>query len=385
LVVGCALVVSCSAPELSTSRAPVIGGSPASDPAVVAIHGRRTVCDDSVPAAACSGTLIAKRVVLTAGHCVEPEVSGKGYEVVFGDVSDKAAQRLIVVQIAHHPKYRRAGYVFDVALLLLGDEAPVTPVALSEAPAVPVVGDLVRAVGFGVSSADDKPGIKREGVMAVRSIGAETFESTPSPGMSCVGDSGGPVFLLSETGPQTLIGVTSSGDTPCKEYARNYRVDAVRDFIDPFVERANMLPKGPPKASIGPESFCSAPCAASSECPAGLLCSEQGVGVKRCVLPGIVPGTFGERCSTKDPCAAGESCVRFWTSGDFECLCHRPCSGGPTPPPPLDGGIPAPPGSASPAEYRAGGGGCAHGRATTSSWGWLAALAWITARRSRAR
>lgn len=337
-LVACALIACSDLSRVATSRANIIGGSNASDAAVVAIHVRRTQCNDTVSQPLCSGTLIAKRVVLTAAHCVEPEASGVGYEVAFGDLaSDPAAARQVVIAVERHPQFVKATYAFDVALLLLGEEATVEPIALSTTPPVPVIGDRVRAVGFGVEERAGTPGRKNAGTMKVRSVADDAFESVPDPGMSCVGDSGGPVFL-EQAGVTTLIGVTSSGDVACREFARNYRIDSVRAFIDAFVARANAMPPGPPMASISPESFCSVSCSKSADCAGGLPCRDG-----RCVLPGTVPGNFSRRCGPKEACGAGETCARFWPSGDFACLCHKPCEGGPTLPPPVDGGPPIAP------------------------------------------
>ena len=45
-------------------------------------------------------------------------------------------------------------------------------------------------------------------------------------GGSCYGDSGGPVFWEDEdTGDETLVGITSWGDTRCVATGFNYRVD----------------------------------------------------------------------------------------------------------------------------------------------------------------
>lgn len=260
-VLAALLVVACSEPQSTwgEASAPIVGGAAATDPAVVGIHTRRTSCTGVAPDILCSGTLIAKRVVLTAAHCVEPEVSGVGYEVMFGKSSDDpAATRRVVLTVERHPQFVKSTYAFDVALLLLGEEGPVEPVALDAAPPVPAIGDRVRAVGFGVAVRDGTPGIKREGAMRVRSVKDVSFESTPDPAMTCIGDSGGPVFLEGTAGAPALVAVTSSGDVPCKEFARNYRIDSVRPFIDAFVAKAELLPPGPPMAPIAPESFCDA-------------------------------------------------------------------------------------------------------------------------------
>jgi hypothetical protein len=332
-----ALLLSCAEPAtVASSSAPIFGGEPASDPTTVAIHPRRTACVERT-AAACSGVVVEKRLVLTAAHCIEVSAPA-AYEVLFGDrADDAAAKRIVVLASKRHPSYDEATHAFDVGLMLLAEDAPVAPVSRATEP--PRVDDRVDAVGFGVTTLDGVPVEKRKGSMLVTAVTDNAFETGPSPGMSCHGDSGGPIFRSGQ-----LLGITASGDPGCLKYANNVRLDAVDDFVNAWTL---------PTPTIGPDRACASTCSLDSECAAGLVCAAGSEG-RRCTLPGLPAGGFGDLCTMT--CGEGETCARI--SPDA-CRCHRPCGGVP----------PIPSASVSTAPVtRAGGGGCAMGRASPDAW-----------------
>jgi len=292
------------------------------DPAVVAISMRRSACDAAPSTPSCTGTLIHRRVVMTAAHCVEPEETGVAYEVLFGasNTAADAKLRLVAARI-RHPSYDPKTHAYDVAFLRLADDAPVGPVAISTAP--PTVGETIRVVGYGLTEdASVAPGTKRSGTMKITTVDATGFRAEPSPSNTCRADSGGPVFAGT---PEALLGLTVSGDRDCREYAFNGRVDVLGPAIEAFVKETEEASKAPPLSSIGPTQICSTGCLNHASCPAGLECQSTSTG-KRCVLPGVGAGTLGAVCGPgSGPCASGSSCVRVRSDGELACLCHTLC------------------------------------------------------------
>jgi uncharacterized protein (TIGR03382 family) len=145
--------------------------------------------------------------------------------------------------------------------------------------------------------------------------------------MSCVGDSGGPVFAT-VGGGEVLAAVTASGDFGCSSFALNVRVDAaLDDFIRPFLEETERTPTGFPGRLELP-ALCTAPCLSPSDCPAGLLCVTGEAGPGRCVLPGLGDGAYGATCASDAQCGSG-TCARLWPEGPDACRCFTPCEGQP--------------------------------------------------------
>ncbi|MCP3102727.1 trypsin-like serine protease [Myxococcus sp. K15C18031901] len=363
LAVGaCAPVASSEVPVEARARPIVLGEDAPADVATVALLSRRTRCQGEEPLLLCSGALIAPDVVLTAAHCLDLFGAEGTYEVFLGGVllpAPESSGRFIRVRKAvPHPGYRRGSHDFDVALLRLTEPTEVAPLRLPEFQGEALVsGATVRAVGFGDTHEEEgsaPSGRRRSGSMVVTTVGAEAFQAGPSPGMSCVGDSGGPVLARAEAGREVLVGVTVSGDVACRERADNLRVDTrMEDFILPFLAR-------PPEPSVPPlalEALCQESCTRDAQCPAGLVCVTGEGAPGRCLLPSLREGHYGETCTADAACGAGGICARLEVAGADACRCFTPC----TPPPPE-------PGSEVPGE---GGGGCSSASGM-ALWGVLA-------------
>lgn len=311
----------------------IVDGTPApEDVATVALLARRTRCSEPSPLLLCSGVLIAPDVVLTAAHCLDLFGPEGAHEVFLGrELLPRPSEEGRFVRVARaviHPRYEPKTHAYDVALLRLASPVDVSPAQLPSGDVVPMTGELVRAVGHGDTKDVDEPsGQRRQGTMRVADVEPASFRAGPAPGMSCVGDSGGPVFARDDTGRDVLVGITVSGDVACREEAVNVRVDALMvDFIEPFLAQ----PAPAQGTTLSPEALCLEDCENDAQCPSGLTCVvTEGTG-GRCLLPALREGDFGATCTEDTACGVGGLCARLEPEGTDACRCFTPC----TPPPP---------------------------------------------------
>lgn len=319
---GACEVPHAPAPVLQVESQAVTGGAPEpGSPAVGAIVPVSPTCGEETSPVICTGTLVAPRVVLTAAHCVENTEAPQLLSVVFAAEAGlaPASQRVRAVAGRLHPDWRSGEN--DIGALILAEDAPVAPVPLAGA-ALPgdAVGRMVRVVGFGADDAGHT-GSRRSGTARVTGVERETFSIAAAPGMSCGGDSGGPVFLEAD-GAERLVGVTSFGDLACTSGV-NTRVDVHAAFVQAILDEAAQAPSPRPPLDLSVDA-CEAPCEEHADCPLGLACVARPGGGKSCAVAGLEAGRFGAACDGPEgarPCVkAGEAC-RLWLPCEVPARC----------------------------------------------------------------
>jgi hypothetical protein len=205
---------------------------------------------------ACTGTLIAARVVVTAGHCSRADGATMqvrlGVEAVPGSPGDFYSGTFV-----RHPSFCAGtptapctdglfGFVaHDLAVITLDRDAPGPYAKLPKEDRFGGNADDVlrklTIVGYGLTAAPPPVvgfGTRRFAKAEVHvAPGAPTFLEYPPLtsdrfGMHCFGDSGGPSLR-----GRTILAVTSIGDDSCRgpSYAYRLDTDSARSFLANFV------------------------------------------------------------------------------------------------------------------------------------------------------
>jgi secreted trypsin-like serine protease len=171
----------------------------------------------------CTGTALARDLVLTAAHCVTP---GASYRIAgYG-----ASYVIAVRSISLHPGFDARAYArnratADVALVKLDSPLPsaLVPAMIGDASETVVAGDALIVAGVGLTEAREETGIGiarsarlvatgQPGSLQIRLVDAATRNARAGLG-ACTGDSGGPAFR-ERNGRLVVIGIVSWSTGP---------------------------------------------------------------------------------------------------------------------------------------------------------------------------
>jgi len=249
----CFIAALSTAAAIAPAAAMVGGAQPAADG-----PGRSVVMILGSHGTACTATAIARDLLLTAAHCVEP---GADYKLV--DMERREPALKDIARIERDPLFdikRLLGHLAtaDVALAKLAQPLPakIPPVPLGDATPPVAAGDAFVVAGYGVTvRGDGRTGgtvraatlvaTGQPGTLQIRLFDPRTKGESAGLG-ACAGDSGAPVFrdngetlavigvVSWSTGPKLSAGCGGlTGVTPLARY-RAWIAETARTLGSPL-------------------------------------------------------------------------------------------------------------------------------------------------------
>ena len=184
----------------------------------------------------CTGSVIAPRLVLTAGHCVDGRNAYVVGTAARYDVSDAKATLPSVVDVdsfVRHPDYddRVTPHIHDVAVLKVASDVGTPLPYHAGAPEAAWIGQPLRLVGYGrTSPVSSDYGTRRQVDTQITSYDDTELVITNGK-QGCPGDSGGPAFMTID-GVETIVGTSTASTADCKTTGYYERIDGDVAFLN---------------------------------------------------------------------------------------------------------------------------------------------------------
>jgi secreted trypsin-like serine protease len=264
ITLSAALILSACGPQKfsdSSSREGIINGHVASSndtntKSVVGIY-LDTKMGSRPLRQLCTGTLIAKDLVLTAAHCMDENITDRADKLLvsFGGktIKTEADLQLVtlrrVARMKHHENWEPIIAVadiqaplYDIALLKLEEEAPggFVSAQLPSADLTLNEGNEVMVYGFGYTGQSKL--VEADNLMSANlkvnnwEFSPTHFQSLVDPTGTCSGDSGGPAFIKDNNGKLVVVGVTSFGDKSCHVSSYFTRVPTFKNWLTKAIQ-----------------------------------------------------------------------------------------------------------------------------------------------------
>jgi len=270
----------------------------------------------------CTATLIDRRTLLTAAHCVDPSILGATSVQIIATNAPNENQIVWgvntwrVVETRRHPNWNSATLSGDIAMALLDSTPNVTPKPWNQNALAS--GQAVRDVGYGTTGASGAgSGVKRTVDLIITQLSPTLLYvgNGVNKGI-CHGDSGGPSFRTFADGVERVVGVHSFTMTEDCTQGASTRVDAYKSFVQQWLnekEAATCATDGRCVANC-PQVDLDCVCKADGQCTAACPDLNVDPDCGDCGANGVCSTNA---CPVKDPdcvdeggaCSSATQCV----------------------------------------------------------------------------